>query len=140
MYGRLLGTLLGILCVALLLASGCSRPDQDRLEILKALATRSSALNSRDMPQYLSVVSPKYNDKGKDFIQLKESLEKNFRDFAHISYEADEQSITVAGNSAEVVGSYRMKVQVRGKEMTLNGTEHLRLVREPEGWKIIAGI
>ena len=140
MYGRLLGSHLGILCVALLLASGCSSADLDRREIHKALATRSSALNSRDMSQYLSVVSPKYNDKGKDFIQLKESLEKNFRDYAQISYEVEKQSITVAGNSAEAVSNYRMKVQVRGKEIALNGTEHLRLAKEPKGWKIIAGI
>ena len=132
--------LFGILLVALLLASGCSRSDRERSEILHALATRADALNSRDMPQYISVVSSHYSDKGKDFAQLKENLGENFRDFEQFSYEAGTPSVTVAGNSAESVGSYRMKVRVRGKDMTLNGVERLRLVKEPEGWKIIAGI
>ena len=130
----------GILLVALLLASGCSRSDRERSEILQILTTRANALNSRNMSQYISVVSPHYNDKGKNFAQLKGSLEKNFRDFEQLSYEADTPTVTVAGNSAESVGSYHMKVRVRGKEMALNGTERLRLIKEPEGWKIIAGI
>jgi len=33
-----------------------------------------------------------------------------------------------------------MKVRLRGKELALNGTERLALIKEPEGWKIIAGI
>lgn len=134
------GKLLGILLTALLLAPGCSTPDRERQEIRKTLVTRAEALNSRNMPQYLSVVSPHYSDKGKDFAQLRESLEKNFRDFEQISYEPGSPSITVDGATAGTTGSYRMKVRVRGKELELNGTEHLRLAKEPEGWKIIAGI
>ena len=126
--------------VALLLASGCSRSDQNRQEILKTLETRTNALNLRDMPMYLSVVSRNYNDKHKNYFQLKESLENNFRDYEQLSYEPGKPSITVEGSSAESVNSYRMKIKVRKKELTLNGTEHLRLAKEPEGWKIIAGI
>lgn len=130
----------GILLVALLLATGCTRPDRNRNEILQTLATRTNALNSRNISRYVSVVSLQYNDKGKNFAQLKAGLEKNFREFEQISYETDKPSITSDGTSAESVSSYRMKVKVRGKELTLNGTEHLRLAKEPDGWKIIAGI
>lgn len=136
----MLGRLLGILLVALLPVSGCSNSAGERREIRKTLTIRADALNSRDMSRYLSVVSTHYSDNGKNFARLKESLEKNFREFEQLSYEADRPSITVDGTTAESVGSYRMKVRVRGKEMTLNGTEYLRLVKEPEGWKIIAGI
>ena len=132
--------LLGILLVALLFSSGCSNTVQERKEILGTLATRGNALKSRNLSLYITVISPDYNDKGKDYVRLREGLEKNFRDYEQLSYEAGSRSITIDGNSAESVGSYRMKVRVRGKEMTLNGTEHLRLVKEPEGWKIIAGI
>jgi hypothetical protein len=52
----------------------------------------------------------------------------------------DTPSITVEGGRAESTVSYRMKILLRGKEMTLNGIEHLKLAKEPEGWKIIAGI
>ncbi len=130
----------GIFLAALLLVSGCSSPDREQGRILQTLATRADALNKRDLPQYISVVSTQYNDKGKNLARLRESLEKNFRDFEQISYEQGAPSITVDGTTAGAVGSYRMKIRVRGKEMTLNGTEHLRLVKEPDGWKIIAGI
>lgn len=134
------GRLSVILCAALLFASGCSNSGRERNGILQTLSTRAGALNARDMSRYFTVVSPHYLDKGKNFVQLKENIEKNFRDFEQLSYEAGTQTITIDGNSAESVGSYRMKVRVRGKEMTLNGTEHLRLIKEQEGWKIIAGI
>lgn len=132
--------LLGILMVTLLQAPGCSNSSHELTEIRNTLATRANALNSKDVTQYLSVVSLHYNDKGKYFAPLRESVEKNFRDFEQISYEAGTPTITIDGNHAGSTGSYRMKVQVRGKEMSLNGTEHLRLAKEPEGWKIIAGI
>lgn len=132
--------LLGILLVALLTVSGCSSPERERSDIIQTLTTRANALNSRNMPQYLSVVSIRYSDKGKTFAQLRESLEKNFRDFEQISYEPGTPVITVDGTAAAADCSYRMKIRVRGKELTLNGTEHLRLSKEPEGWKIIAGI
>ena len=134
------GRLLGILCLALLQVSGCSKPDRDFAEIGKTFAIRANALNARDSSQYLSVVSLRYHDKNIYFTQLKANIEKNFRDFEQISYEADTPSITVDGNRAGSTVSYRMKVQLRGKEMTLNGIEHLMLAKEPEGWKIIAGI
>jgi hypothetical protein len=132
--------LLGICCAALLFTAGCSRPGREHAEVITVITTRAAALNSRDLPRYVSVVSLQYSDKGNNYAQLKESLEKNFRDFEELSYEADPPSITIDGNSAEAVSNYRMKVRVRGKEILLNGIEHLRLAKEPGGWKIIAGI
>lgn len=132
--------LLGILLLLLLFTLGCSSQDKERQKIHKILSTRSSALNSRDISQYVSIVSPHYNDKGKNFTQLKETLENSFRDFEQVSYEADSPTIIINGTTAESISSYRMKVIVRGKGVTLNGTENLRLAKEPEGWKIIAGI
>lgn len=134
------GKLPGILFALLVFTSACSDTSREQGEILQALAVRSTALNSRDVAQYISIVSRHYNDKGTDFIRLKEGLEKNFREVERLAYDADSPSITVTGSSAEATGSYRMKVMVKGKEMTLNGIEHLRLAKEQEGWKIIAGI
>ena len=134
------GGLPGILLALLLLVSGCSGSEPERNSILQTLTIRANALNSRDVSQYLTVVSTHYSDNGKSFVQLKESLEKNFKDFEQVSYVPGTPSITIHGQSAESVGGYRMKVRIRGKELSLNGTEHLRLSKEPEGWKIIAGI
>jgi hypothetical protein len=132
----------GILLVTLLLVTvtGCSRSDREHSEIRQTLMIRDGALNARDVSRYISVISRQYNYNGKNFIRLKECVEKNFRDFELISYKAGTPSINLNGTSAETVGSYRMKIRVRGKDMSLNGTEHFRLVKEPEGWKIIAGI
>jgi hypothetical protein len=126
--------------MALMSIVSCSKSDQAKTEILTVITTRSTALNTRDLPQYISVLSQQYNDKGKDFTRLKESLEHNFRDFENIFYEADPPGITINGSQAEAISSYRMKVRVRGKDLALNGSEHLRLTKEPGGWKIIAGI
>lgn len=132
--------LLAILCAALLPAAGCGRTDVEQQSVQRAVATRSDALNSRDLPRYLSVVSQRYSDKGKNYAQLSESLERSFKEYEALSYESDRPEISVKGATAESVSSYRIRVRARGKEMTLNGTEHLRLAKEQDGWKIIAGI
>lgn len=132
--------LIGILVIALLLASGCSSSDPERREIIATLAMRTHALNSRNCTEYVSVVSKQYSDKNKNYAQLKDSLEKNFRDFEAISYEPEALTVTVSGNSAKSTGNYRMKIKLREKEMIVQGTEHIRLLKEAEGWKIIAGI
>jgi hypothetical protein len=134
------GSGLVIFVLTLLLASGCSNADNNRNEIFQQLTTRTKALNSKNISAYLSVISTKYNDKGKNFNQLKESLDKNFRDFEQLEYKSGQPAITITGNSAESTCSYRLKIKIHDKETTLNGTEHLKLVKEPEGWKIIAGI
>lgn len=132
----------GILLAALLFA-GCSTSDttsRERGEIIKVLETRGAALNAKDLPRYVSVISQQYNDKGKDFTRLTEGLRNNFREFEQISYEADSPAITINGTAADAAASYRMKIRIKEKELSLKGTEHLRLAKEPEGWKIIAGI
>jgi ketosteroid isomerase-like protein len=126
--------------MALLFTTACSKSDQDQAEIVTLITTRSAALNSKDLAKYISVVSLEYNDKGKDFSRLKADLEKNFKNLEQLSYEADQPAIIINGNQAAATGSYRMKVRVRGKELALNGSEHLRFRKEPGGWKIIAGI
>ncbi|MEI7818307.1 MAG: hypothetical protein WCI45_14070 [Desulfuromonadales bacterium] len=134
------GRFIAFVLFAFLLTSGCSHSDTDKSEIIQTLSIRANALNSRDLSSYFSVISLQFNDKGKDFSQLKKDLEKNFSDFKQISYEAGTPAITISGASAKTVGNYRMKVLVRGKEIALNGIEHIQLAKEPGGWKIIAGI
>lgn len=134
---------LGGITVALFLClASCAAPGQnkDEKEIQAVIASRAAALNARDTARYLTVISQRYNDKGKDFTRLKESITTNFRDTALISYQADPLTVTVNGATAEAHGSYRMRVKAGSRDISLNGTEHLKLVKEPDGWKIIAGI
>jgi hypothetical protein len=128
------------LFLILLAVSGCSNSSRETREILQILSARKDALNARDLERYLAGISRHYNDRNKNFAQLAESQKNNFKTFEQVLYEADTPSIVVSGNSAVSTGSYRMKVIVQGKEVTFKGTEHLKLVKEPEGWKIIAGI
>ncbi len=92
------------------------------------------------MTGYVSIISPRYNDKGKTFQQLKEKLAADFRDYERLSYTSEKPDITITGNQAETTGTYRMKIRIRGKEFEFSGTEHLKLAKEPDGWKIIAGM
>ncbi|HBA73253.1 MAG TPA: DUF4440 domain-containing protein [Geobacter sp.] len=129
-----------MLALSMVLLSGCGVQEKDRLAIARIIESRSRALNSRDISLYLSSVSPDYSDKGKDFPRLRESIASNFNNVEKLSYQPVEHTISIHGNRAEVSGTYRMKISARGKELALDGSEHIKLARGPEGWKIIAGL
>jgi len=129
-----------MLALSTVLLSGCGVQEKDRRAIAQVIESRSRALNSRDIPLYLSSVSPDYCDKGKDFPHLKESITSNFNNIEKISYQPLEHAISISGNRAEASGTYRMKIITRGKELVLDGSEHLKFARGTEGWKIIAGL
>lgn len=128
------------LLLLLLLLTGCSTADPETAAIENVLIIRSNALNSRNIETYFTVISGQYRDKDKSISNLRENLEKNFNTFSQIHYAVTNRSITVNGINAEANGDYRMKVQVNGKEITMSGVEHLKLIKEPGGWKIISGI
>ncbi len=129
-----------ILLSAGLIAGGCSPSESDRQAVTDVLEIRSKALNTRDTTLYFSVISKDYNHKGTDISGLKDRVSGNFNAFESLSYQPDEKTITIRWKSAEADGTYRMRAVVRGKEITLDGTEHLKLKKEPGGWKIIAGL
>lgn len=131
---------LAIILLFFLVLSGCVKNDTEQLEITKILSARSNALNSKNIYLYSSLISSSYSDKGKNFAQLIEGLQSNFRTFEQLIYIADSPSINISGKYAESTCNYRLKIVLNGKETFLNGTEHLRFAKEKEGWKIIAGI
>lgn len=133
-------SLTAILLAAGLLSGACSTSQSDRLAVMEILNIRTKALNTRDMALYSSILSPEYSYKGKDFRRLKDSLVNNFQICESLSFQPGEQTISFHGKYAEAVGAYRMKVLIRGKETVLDGEEHLKLAKESEGWKIIAGL
>ena len=104
------------------------------------MQVRSQALNGPNLPLYLTVVSPAYNDNGKDYSALIAEVEAGFKNRGTAVYQADNYTVAVSGNRAEVRGSYRMKVAVGGREVLLNGEEHIILSREAGVWKITAGL
>lgn len=129
-----------MLCAAVALMTACGPPQAEMEQIQRVMQVRAQALNTRNINLYLTVISPVYSDKGKDRAQLQDGLEAGFKIYDSVVYQADEQKVKIKGKQAEVTGSYRMKVVIRGKEMVLDGKEHLLLSKESDGWKIIAGL
>lgn len=135
----MLRTVAYLLFYASLLA-GCGASQAEKDLVTQTVRTRAKALNTRNLELYLKVISADYSDKGKGFGQLRDSLEAGFKVYEQVSYQADDQKVRISGKRAEVAGTYRMKVLIRGHEMALDGKEHLILAREPDGWKIISGL
>ena len=129
-----------LLCVVVALITACSPSQAERAQILLVMQARSQAINTRNINLYRTIISPAYSDKGKNRVQLQDGLEAGFKIYDSVYYQADEQKIAVKGKQAEVTGSYRMKIVIRGKEMVLDGKEHLILAKEHDGWKIVAGL
>jgi len=114
----------------------------DRRAIEDILAKRAQALNHRDLPLYLSTISPAYSDKDKDkdFAALKRELESNFRSYSTITYRSWDRAIKISGNQATASGRYDLRVPVKGTPITLSGQEDIQLTREADGWKITSGL
>ena len=129
-----------LLCVAVALMTACGPSQVEKEAVLRVLQMREQAMNTRNINLYLMIISPAYSDKGKDRAQLQDGLEAGFKIYDSVRYQAGEQKLQIKGKQAEVTGTYRMKVVIRGKEMVLDGKEHLVLAKEPDGWKIIAGL
>lgn len=122
------------------LLTGCGPSQAEKELVMQTVRTREQALNMRNLGLYLKVISTAYSDKGKGFDQVRDGLEAGFKVYEQVSYQSDDRKVRISGKRAEVAGTYRMKVVIRGHEMVLDGKEHLTLAREPDGWKIIAGL
>ena len=131
-----------ILAVAALLISACNNGSPGEYEAVQsAIQLRATALNTRNLPLYLSVVSGHYrDDKGRGREQLRADLETAFNRYDHVSYQVEGQSVTIQRKSAKVSGTYRMKVHSRGNETLLHGRERMVFAKESDGWKIITGL
>jgi hypothetical protein len=129
-----------MLCAAVALLTACGPSQAEKEQILRVMQVRAQAMNARNINLYMTVISPAYSDRGKDRTRLQEGLEAGFKVYDSLNYQADAQKITIKGRQAEMTGTYRMKVVIRGREMVLDGKEHLLLSKEADGWKVIAGL
>lgn len=120
--------------------TACNPQHSEKAKVMRVLQVRAQAINARNIDLYLTIISPDYSDKGKNMSQLQDGLETGFKIYDSANYQADEQKVIFKGNKAEVTGSYRLKVVIRGREMVLAGQEHLVLTRESGDWKIVAGL
>lgn len=124
----------------LFLCGGCGPSTADLKAVEAVAAGRQQALNRKDIALYLSLISPAYNDKNKDFSAEKRELEASFTAFDRIAYRPAGRSIDISGAQATISGTYRLTVTIKGKELELEGEEHIRLAKGTDGWKIIGGL
>ncbi|ABQ28150.1 hypothetical protein Gura_4006 [Geotalea uraniireducens Rf4] len=127
-------------CLIFMLMIGCDGQSADRQALHSVALQRQQALRNKDINLYLTLLSHDYLDKGQDFTAKKKELESNFALFDQIDYRSDGFTIDIKGNSADISGTYGLKVVIRGKTLKLEGKETLRLKKEFGGWKIVAGL
>ena len=75
-----------------------------------------------------------------DFAAEKRRIETNLVEFERIRFRSFPGRVDISGRRAIIHGTYTMTVVVRGKELTLEGEEHIRLAKEADGWKIVGGL
>lgn len=121
----------------ILVLAGCSG---DRQAVESVASQRDKALATGDISLYISLLSPNYRDKGKDFQTKRAELEGMFHSFGPVSYRSLGRKVTIRGDEANVTGRYVLKAAMRGKPLELAGEEDLRLRRESGKWKIIGGL
>lgn len=130
-----------ILALALCLSVvGCSDSHTDRKAIEAVLLQRQQALASKDLPLYLSIISPDYHNKGTDYAAKRAEIAATFAAFDRIDYRATDRRVEIHGDNATVAESYTLRVVGGGKGVTLAGREEVRFRREAGGWKIVGGL
>ncbi|HEY6007645.1 MAG TPA: nuclear transport factor 2 family protein [Geobacteraceae bacterium] len=123
-----------------LLSFGCTAAPADRKAVETVAVKRQQALSNKDLPLYLSLISPAYNDKGKDYAAKTRELAASFRSFERLDYRSLDRKIEVSGRLATISGTYRITIVRKGKELNLEGVERIRLAKEADGWKIVGGL
>lgn len=124
----------------MLMTFGCTGRDVDRQAIHTVMIQRQQAFRSKDVNMYLSLVSPRYQDKGQDLAAKKRELASNFASFQQIDYHSDGYKIEIDGKMATVSGNYRLKIVRKGQELALEGKDSLRLRKEGNSWLIVGGL
>lgn len=123
----------------LLVLLGCS-DTADRKALESVAVKRQQALTTKDLGLYISLISPAYQDKGKDFTAKRQELAATLKAFDRIDYRSYDRRIEIRGETATIAGSYGLKVTTQGKSLELTGKEELHLQKGPDGWKIVGGL
>ena len=123
-----------------ILMTACSAPRADEQAIRTLLNERHQALTSRDFTRYRTIISPAYQDKGQDYAAKTAELANILTSWDRIERQSDPPVIRINGTTASSSACYRLRVTRQGKTLELAGEETLRLLREPDGWKIIGGL
>ncbi|RII26402.1 MAG: DUF4440 domain-containing protein [Geobacter sp.] len=128
-----------LLFILLFSLSACSSKS-DRDAVLAVAVERQQALTSRDINRYLPLLSPHYQDKGRDYAVKARELTDILTSFDRIDYRSLDRRVDVRGDRATVTGSYELRVVRQGKAMELAGKEELQLRKEGGEWKIVGGL
>ena len=129
---------LTILLLTLFTLVSCQISDEDKIH--QTLNRREEALQTKDLPLYLSCISNAYRDKEEDFGQLQKRIEGYFRTFDQIKYYNWDRSVHIEGDRAWITQQFHLEVEKEGRTKRYSGTEALFFEREGRKWKIIKGL
>ncbi|KAF0219534.1 MAG: hypothetical protein FD174_1994 [Geobacteraceae bacterium] len=129
-----------VFCLLILIIAGCGGSEADRQAVTAVAVKRQQALNSKDIALYISLLSGDYQDKGKNLAAKKAELEATFNAFDRLDYRFSDPRVDIKGDRATISGDYVLRVTTKGKDLSLEGKEHILLKKEHGGWKIIGGL
>lgn len=134
---NLMNTLFSILLCAGLIA--CS--DIDKAGISGLLDARDQAISHRNISEYSLLISRAYRDKSRSKIEVVAQMLSLFDKFEHAEMHSyDRQIRKLDSDRAQCEQSYTLKVFADGQWRQIVQREQLLLVKEPGGWKIVAGL
>ena len=125
----------------LLLLAGCSHnTGADETAIRQVAELRRQAIIARDPARYRPLISPAYNDRGKNASAKLAELTAALMVQEVADFRASDVTITVTGDQAVLHDRYRLTVVSKGTRYDFQGEETLRLRKEAGGWKISGGL
>lgn len=129
-----------LFAAALFALAACSNSSVDREAVSHVANRRYQALAARDVGLYLPLLSRNYRDNGKDYNEKARELADTLVNSDGLAYQGTIEGIDVTGDHAVVMGSYTMRVRIKGQTLALQGKETIRLRREAGGWSITGGL
>ncbi len=103
------------------------------------LDQRAQALARGDIQSYLSAFSQNYDDPVFPWVEAQPLIKKRFESRGWPSVSFKSSQILLKGDMAVVTEKFILEGTLSGKPRQFRESQHLKLERGPEGWKIISG-
>ncbi len=113
----------------------------DNASINAVLDARDTAITTRDIGAYSSLIVPDYMDHHRSKVDVVARMIHLFGQFDALDMHSFDREIHLVDDThADCAQSYRLKVRSGGRWRKMVQREELSLERTPAGWKISAGL
>jgi len=129
-----------VLMIALSLY-GCDRTkdiSQDVEIIRSIIKQRAVAIANKDIVFYRSLFLPEYKDIGVTQDQVVAAMEKNFKQYQHMTFEHQGSPVEITMNTARIV--HQITYRVEGLDKPIYDREILYFRRVDDQWYMSAGV